>query len=284
MLPCFPENDSRISLAFRLRAKAELSSLTHWKCSLYPAFIAFVFQIFQPLWERAQDLIKHLLLILDMPLTVSTSMIPSFTHRFLMFPKEDSMPQESSALPLACSCRGGPWRPSDLPWCLLSTQDVKGCVGRSATIYDHLCIFVFKSGCSQPETLNPRHESATARRSTEDRYSNEIIECELRRFCCMTQKYTINNASFVAVNLWRRILGKPDHRRFTSFYSTKWPRRHERWGVESSCNSRSFRLSAWVPCPSHDMFASTDLSILWVTFSPGDFDKSLINFFFSCRW
>lgn len=207
-------------------------------------------------------------------------MIPSFTHRFLMFPKEDSMPQESSALPLACSCRGGPWRPSDLPWCLLSTQDVKGCVGRSATIYDHLCIFVFKSGCSQPETLNPRHESATARRSTEDRYSNEIIECELRRFCCMTQKYTINNASFVAVNLWRRILGKPDHRRFTSFYSTKWPRRHERWGVESSCNSRSFRLSAWVPCPSHDMFASTDLSILWVTFSPGDFDKSLINFFF----
>lgn len=90
-----------------------------------------------------------------------------------------------------------------------------------------------------------------------------------------------DQSSFIAVNLWRRILGKPDHRRFTSFYSTKWPRRHERWGVESSCNSRSFRVSAWVPCPSHDMFASTDLSILWVTFSPGDFDKSSIKFFFS---
>eukprot|EP00434_Breviolum_minutum_P023642 symbB.v1.2.020853.t2/scaffold1711.1/size185425/16 len=45
---------------------------------------------------------------------------------------------------------------------------------------------------------------------------------------------------------------------------------------------RSFRLSAWVPCPSHDMFASTDLSILWVTFSPGLLDLSSLSALWCC--
>ena len=110
-------------------------------CSLYPAAIEFVFK---PLCN--ENGLKTWSSTWCWFLTCLWQFRPKWFQIHTSFPRRFSA-QESSALPLACSCRGGPWRPSDchdVCICLLRKNEqinksinsrCKRLRGRSATIY-----------------------------------------------------------------------------------------------------------------------------------------------------